>query len=110
MKIKQICLLAVAGSAILLAAGADSTIAGARDVRVANAASQGDRDAVAALIKQKVDVNIAQGDGMTALHWAAFKDDLALTKMLLGAGADVKAATRDGALTPLFLACTNGNA
>ena len=47
---------------------------------------------------------------MTALHWAAFRDDLALVKMLLGAGADVKAATRDGALTPLFLACTNGNA
>ena len=30
--------------------------------------------------------------------------------MLLAAGADVKAATREGAITPLFMACTNGNA
>jgi hypothetical protein len=50
MKIKLlISSLAVAG---VLFAAADSTIAGAKDVRVAVAASQGDRDAVAALIKQ----------------------------------------------------------
>ena len=101
--------------ATLLAAGtmllaADANIQGGKDLRVANAAAQGDRDAVAALIKQKVDVNTAQGDGMTALHWAAFKDDLALTKMLLTAGASVKATTRNGAITPLNMAARNGNA
>jgi len=31
-------------------------------------------------------------------------------KLLLAGSADVKAATREGAITPLFLACTNGNA
>ena len=37
-------------------------------------------------------------------------EDLELVKLLLAAGANVKAATRDGAITPLFMACTNGNA
>lgn len=84
--------------------------AGTGDVRLADAAMQGDKDAVRSLLKQKADVNAAQGDGMTALHWAAFKDDLEMTQMLLRAGANVKAATRDAALTPLSMACTNGNA
>ena len=38
---------------------------------VADAAMRGDRDAVRALLKDGADVNAAQGDGMTALHWAA---------------------------------------
>ena len=110
MNFKQISLLSsgllVAGALLL----ADATIQGTKDLRVANAASQGDRDAVAALIKQKVDVNTAQGDGMTALHWATFKDDLVLAKMLLTAGANVKVTTRNGAITPLNMAAKNGNA
>jgi ankyrin repeat protein len=36
------------------------------------------RDAVKALLKQAADVNGAQGDGMTALHWAAMKNDAEL--------------------------------
>jgi len=82
----------------------------AADTRLADAAMQGDRDGVQSLLKQNADINGAQGDGMTALHWAAFRDDLDLAKALLAAGADVKAATRDGAITPLYLACTNGDA
>ena len=45
---------------------------------------------------------------MTALHWAAHRDDLETAKLLVDAGADVKAANRYG-VTPLSLACTNGN-
>ena len=45
---------------------------------------------------------------MTALHWAAYHDDLDTAKLLIGAGADAKAANRYG-VTPLSLACTNGN-
>jgi len=82
----------------------------APDTRIADAAMNGARDSVRSLLATKAPVSGAQGDGMTALHWAAFRDDLELTKMLIAAGADVKAATRDGAITPLFLACTNGNA
>ena len=82
----------------------------AGDARLSEAAMQGDREAVRSLLKQRVDVDAAQGDGSTALHWAAFREDLEMVKMLLAAGANVKAATREGAITPLFMACTNGNA
>ena len=59
---------------------------------------RGDQDAVrVAAATESVDVNGAQGDGTTALHWAAFNDDLDMVKMLLAAGANVKAATREGA-------------
>ncbi len=75
---------------------------------VADAAMQGDRDAVRALLKQAADVNAAQGDGMTALHWAAMKNDRDLAQTLLYAGANVKAATRIGAYTPLVLAAREG--
>src|SRR5579872_3178700 len=80
------------------------------DTRLSDAAMQGDKESVRALLQQKADVNAAQGDGSTALHWAAFRDDVDMLKLLLAAGADVKAATREGAITPLFMACTNGNA
>ena len=82
----------------------------AADTRLADAAQQGDADGVRALLKQKVDVNAPQGDGSTALHWAAHNDDVEMAKVLLAAGASVKAATRIGAATPLFMACRNGNA
>jgi ankyrin repeat protein len=55
-------------------------------------------------------VNAAQGDGMTALHWAAMKDDAGLAQTLLYAGANVRATTRIGAYTPLILAAKNGSA
>jgi ankyrin repeat protein len=65
---------------------------------------------VQTLLAAKVDVNAPQGDGSTALHWAAFNDDVDTARLLLKAGASVKAATRNGAITPLFMACRNGNA
>lgn len=80
------------------------------DTRVANAAMQGDLEGVRALLAQKADVNAAQGDGMTALHWAALKDDLKMMQMLVAAGANVKAATRIDSITPIVLAAKNGNA
>jgi ankyrin repeat protein len=80
------------------------------DAAVANAAMQGDKDAVRALLKQGVDVNAAQGDGMTALHWAAKRGDAELAQMLVYAGANVKATTRLGAYTALTLAAREGHA
>ena len=77
---------------------------------VADAAMDGNREAVRALLKQAADVNAAQGDGMTALHWAAMKNDADLARTLLYAGANVKATTRIGAYTPLLLAAKNGSA
>ncbi len=77
---------------------------------VADAAIAGDRETVRALLQQGVDVNAAQGDGMTALHWAALSGDVDLAKMLLYAGANMSASTRLGAFTPLVLASKSGQA
>ena len=76
---------------------------------VADAAKDGNRTQVEALLKQHADVNAASADGMTALHWAARNDDLALARLLIGADANVRAADRYG-ITPLTLAATNGSA
>src|SRR6266496_2400569 len=99
-------LISIAGAGIALSAW----LYAAPAAPVADAAMQGDRDAVKALLKQAADVNGAQGDGMTALHWAAMKNDAELAQTLLYAGGNVKAATRIGAYTPLILAAREGNA
>jgi ankyrin repeat protein len=93
--------------AIALLLSAVSVTAASR-APLADAAEKMDRTTIRALLKQHVNVNTAQADGMTALHWAAYRDDLDLTELLLRAGASVKAANRYG-VTPLSLACTNGN-
>jgi ankyrin repeat protein len=87
-----------------------SMLSAASSSEVADAAQQGDRDAVKALLRQAADVNAAQGDGMTALHWAAMKNDAELAQTLLYAGANVRAMTRIGNYTPLLLAAKIGNA
>src|SRR5688572_23802543 len=83
---------------------------GAGPASVAEAAMKRDKEAVRALLKNGDDVNAAQGDGMTALHWAARNGDVELTQMLLYAGANVKAATRLGGYTPLLMAADQGHA
>lgn len=77
---------------------------------VADAAERGDREAVRALLKQAADVNAAQGDGMTALHWAAMHGDAEMAGMLIVAGANIRAVTRLGAYTPMYLAAQRGSA
>jgi ankyrin repeat protein len=76
---------------------------------VADAAQRGNREAVRAAIARKADVNIAQVDGTTALHWAVERDDLELVDVLIRAGARVGARTREGVM-PLQLAAVNGSA
>jgi ankyrin repeat protein len=71
---------------------------------VADAAMSGDLRAVEALVAQGLDVNEAQGDGMTALHWAAELGELEMAKVLIAAGADMEAVTRIGSYTPLLVA------
>ena len=92
----------------LLVAGA--AVPGAQSQDVAGAAQAKDAAAVKALLKQGADVNVAQGDGMTALHWAAANGDVPLVQMLLAAGANFRATTRLGGITPLHLASQGGHA
>jgi len=92
---------------VALALGA---MLGAQAPTVNEAARRGDRDAVRALLKQGGDVNVAEGDGTTALHWAARAGDAELVQMLVYAGANLKAATRLGAYTPLMMASQAGHA
>jgi ankyrin repeat protein len=73
-----------------------SAAAAPSDSPVADAAQRGDIEAVRSLLKEGADVNAAQGDGMTALHWAARAGDVELTSVLLYAGANVHATTRLG--------------
>ena len=77
---------------------------------IADAVRRQDTGEVRRLLAAKADVNEPQGDGMTALHWAAHNDDPALAALLLGAGANPEAATRNGTLTPLLVAATSGSA
>ena len=76
---------------------------------VADAAMRGDVATVRTLIARRADVNAPQGDGMTALHWAADRGDSAMTVELLRAKASVAMRTRIGAYTPLHIAARNGN-
>src|SRR5688572_22284515 len=93
------------GLALLLSA----SIISAQSASIADAAMNGDRETVRALLKKGLDVNEAQGDGTTALHWAAIKGDAELAQMLIYAGANHRATTRLGAYTPLYLAARGGH-
>ena len=77
---------------------------------VADAAERGDAAAVKTLIAQGADVNAPQGDGMTALHWAALNGNLTIVNALLAAHARVESVTRLGNYTPIHLASSRGHA
>ena len=75
---------------------------------VADAAMRGEVDHVRQLLRSGEDVNAAQGDGMTALHWAAESGNAELASMVIYAGANVGAVTRLGDYTPLHIASRSG--
>ena len=77
---------------------------------VANAAEHGDDAAVRRLVASGANVNVPQGDGMTALHWAAQRGDAAMAGALIRAHANVNAATVIDAYTPLLIAAKGGQA
>ena len=79
------------------------------DLRITTAMKARDTAAVRTLVKQRADINSADVEGMTALHWAAHWNDLEAVKLLLSAGAKANVANRYG-VTPLHEAGTTGNA
>ena len=76
---------------------------------VVDAVKKADKAAVRALLQKRADVNAPEPDGTTALHWAAYTDDIDTAELLIRAGANARTTNRYGA-TPLALASTNGNA
>src|SRR5213593_3245695 len=83
--------------------------AGSSRPPLVDAARNADREAVRALIQQGANVNAAEADGTTALHWASYRDDVESADLLIRAGAKVNAANDLGA-TPLWTASLNGSA
>ena len=77
---------------------------------VADAASRNDVEVLRTLLRSGEDVNAAQGDGMTALHWAAEYGDTEMAGMLIYAGAKLEPLTRIGNYSPLHLASKSGSA
>jgi ankyrin repeat protein len=76
---------------------------------IVDAAMNGDAKTVRSLLREPGALAAAHPDGMTALHWAVQRRDLALADLLLDAGADYTAPNRTGA-KPLYLAAMNGDA
>ncbi len=101
--LRRACRLAIAAS---LAA---ATVALAGPQPLVQAARRNDTAAVRSLLKQRADVNATEGDGATALHWAAYHGNVEVFSLLVGAGARPDIAN-DLAITPLALAAENGHA
>ena len=78
------------------------------DPGILEAARAADWEAVHALVEQGADVNEAEGDGMTPLHWASYWGDLETVDLLIGAGADANAAG-DLGVTPLWTTAERGD-
>jgi len=102
------------GVRFLLAIGLTAAMASAAPATngvpgVVEAARYQQKVALQNLLKQKVDVNATDAEGMTALMWAAHWNDPDMVQMLLRAGANPKLkSTFDN--SALYEACINGNA
>ena len=79
------------------------------EASIIEAARRGDAEAVRSLIDEGADVNEAEGDGMTALHWASQRGHAEIAALLIAASAKVEAKTRIGSYTPLHLGSRGGH-
>src|SRR3954462_3111130 len=73
-----------------------------------DAIQSGNRAAALEMISKGADVNAAESDGTTALHWAVHHDDVDMVDRLLKAGAKANRKNDYGA-TPMSEAATVGN-
>lgn len=94
------------GGVVLLAA---AVLAAPAPAKLADAAEQRDTASLVRLLQAGENVNTAQVDGTTALHWATYHDDAETAALLVRAGANANAVNRFG-VPPLAQACSNGNA
>jgi ankyrin repeat protein len=98
---------------VLLYGAADLGVAGlgaaANETALVEAVKTGNRDGVRALLAAKANVNAAEPDGTTPLHWAVLGNDVAIVDLLLRAGAKADVLNHNR-MAPLALAALNGNA
>jgi len=98
------------GASVVLALVCPAVFAGTgADLRLIDAIRNSDATAARALVKQGINVNAAQPDGSTALHWAVYHDDAETVDLLVRAKANVNAKNDFGA-TPLWIASSEGRA
>ncbi|XP_072242071.1 protein phosphatase 1 regulatory subunit 12A isoform X2 [Leuresthes tenuis] len=71
------------------------------------ACSAGDREEVAALLRQGADINHANVDGLTALHQACIDENAEMVQFLVESGSDVNRGDNEG-WTPLHAAASCG--
>jgi ankyrin repeat protein len=95
-------LMLSAASTVLTAPAAD-------DLRLVNAVKSRNRAGVRTLLNQRVDPNAADAEGTTPLIWAAHNGDSEIGKLLISAGANVKAVNRYG-VSAITEAATLGDA
>jgi ankyrin repeat protein len=80
-----------------------------KDLRLVEAAKARNSAAAISLLQKRIDPNIPEPDGTTALHWAVRYDDATLVERLIKAGAKASVANRYG-VTPIALACESASA
>jgi ankyrin repeat protein len=78
------------------------------DSEIADALMRGRTESAIALLNRGADVNAAQADGATALHWAAYLNDPVLARRLLEAGAEIDRPFVNGE-TALMMAARTGD-
>ena len=78
------------------------------DLRLIDAVKRQDTEAVRVLLEEPVNVDASQVDGATALHWAAYRDDVPMATLLIASGANVNAPTRIGNLIPIVMEVASG--
>uniref|UniRef100_H3BYQ6 Protein phosphatase 1 regulatory subunit n=1 Tax=Tetraodon nigroviridis TaxID=99883 RepID=H3BYQ6_TETNG len=71
------------------------------------ACSAGDREEVAALLRQGADINHANIDGLTALHQACIDENAEMVQFLVESGSDINRGDNEG-WTPLHAAASCG--
>jgi len=101
--VRRSLIVAAMTCALATAVGAESGVSSLLD-----AVRSGSVEAVRTQLARGITARTADVDGTTALHWAAYRSDLAIARLLMDAGADAAAANRYG-VRPLSLACVTGN-